>query len=225
MLGQKTKLSREKPLVSVLIPTYNRAKLLTERAIPSVLKQTYPYFELIVIGDHCTDDTQIRIKKFKDKRIKFYNLPERGRYPEKNPEKWLVAGSIPSNKAIDLSSGEWITHLDDDDEFSNDHIEILLDYALKNDYEMVYGKVNKEYESGRWHELGSYPLKRCEISRMSPLYNAKLNFIRFDPNSWKYWEPFDWNLWRRMKEAGVKIGFINKVVGKYYYTNSDSKFK
>ena len=33
---------------------------------------------------------------------------------------------------------------------------------------------------------------------------------------WKYVEPNDWNMWRRMKEADVKIGFLDKVVGKHY---------
>lgn len=212
----KYKNKSDNPLVSVLIPTYNRSKLLTERTIPSVLRQTYPHFELIIIGDHCNDDTEERIEKIKDKRIIFHNLPERSKYPKKKIDRWLVAGTIPANKAIELSSGDWIAHLDDDDEFSDDHIEILLNYALKNDLEMVYGKLEREIESDEWDEFGSYPLKKGEISRMSALYSKKLKFIKYDPNSWRYYEPADWNMWRRMMEAGVKIGFIDKIVGKHY---------
>ena len=56
----------------------------------------------------------------------------------------LVAGVVPQNYAIESCSGDWIAPLDDDDEFSRDHIEVLLNYAIKNDYEMAYGKAEME---------------------------------------------------------------------------------
>ena len=204
------------PLVSVLIPTYNRRELLTERSLPSVLRQTYQNIEIIIVGDHCTDDTEEKIKEFKDNRIKFYNLPERGNYPDDPYYRWLVGGTSPSNKALEMSSGDWIAPLDDDDEFTDDHIESLLKFALENDYELVYGKVDMELEPKKWVELGCYPLQINNISRMSVLYSSILKFINYDINCWKYREPLDWNMWRRMQEAGAKIGFINQIVGKHY---------
>ena len=215
--------SSKEPLVSVVIPTYNRAKILTERTIPSILRQTYQNFEVIIVGDHCKDNTPELIGEIYDKRIKFYNLPQRGKYPEDPEHRWLVAGVVPVNKAIELSSGEWIAPLDDDDEFSEDHIEILLKHAILNNYEMVYGKVNMEIEPGKWHELGSYPPEYCKISRISAIYSSKLKFIKYDINSWKCREPADWNTWRRMKDTGVKIGFINKIVGNHYLEGTQKK--
>ena len=44
----------------------------------------------------------------------------------------------------------------------------------------------------------------------------KIKFFKYDINAWKYAEPADWNMWRRMKKAGVRIGFLNKVVEKHY---------
>lgn len=214
---------KNEPLVSVLIPTYNRAKILTERTIPSILNQTYQNFEIIIVGDHCIDKTPELIEKIRDKRIKFYNLPERGKYPENPVDRWRVAGVVPANKAIDLASGDWIAPLDDDDAFSEDHIETLLKYALENDYEMVYGKVEMEVEPDKWEDLGSYPLQCDKISRMAALYSSKLKFIKYDLNCWKCKEPADWNMWRRMKEAGVKIGFINRIVGKHYLEGTQHK--
>lgn len=204
------------PMVSVLIPTYNRSKILTERTIPSILRQTYQNFEIIIVGDHCTDGTEISLQKFCDNRIKFYNLPERGNYPLNPAYRWMVAGSVPGNKCLDLCSGDWITLCDDDDEFLENHIEVLLNYALNNDYEMVYGKVKMEIKLGKWIELGSFPLKCGNISVVSVLYRSYLKFFRYDINSWKYMEPNDYNLWRRMKEAGVRIGFIDQVVSKHH---------
>lgn len=212
----KNNIDDKNPLISVRIHTYNRDKILTERAIPSVLRQTYQNFEIIVVGDHCTDNTEELLKKFKDKRIKFHNLPKRGEYPMNPDDRWLVAGVEPANKGIELCSGDWIAPLDDDDEFSEDHLETLLHYALKNNYEMVYGVVEMEIEPGKWENVGSHPLKYGGICHLSVLYHSKLKFFKYDINAWKYGEPGDWNMWRRMKEAGVMIGFIDKVVGKHY---------
>lgn len=204
------------PLVSIITPTYNRADLLARRAIPSALRQTYENIEIIVVGDHCTDCTENRLKNFDDPRIKYYNMPERSKFPKNPNKKWYVHGANPRNVAIEMASGEWIAPLDDDDEFSEDHIETLLDYALGNDYEMVYGKVECEIKPEEWKEIGSSPLECGAISLMAVLYHSRLNFIKWDPDSWKYSEPNDWNLWRKMEEAGTKIGFLDKVVGRHY---------
>ena len=212
----KDDLNDKNPLISVRIPTYNRSRILTERTIPSVLRQTYQNFEIIIVGDHCTDNTEELLKKFKDERIKFHNLPKRDKYPMNPNDRWMVACTNPANKAIELCSGDWIAPLDDDDEFSEDHLETLLHYALKNNYEMVYGVVEMEREPGKWKNLGSYPLKCGGICHLSVLYHSKLKFFKYDINAWKYGEPGDWNMWRRMKEAGVRIGFTDKTIGKHY---------
>ncbi len=212
----KDDLSSKNPLISVPIPTWNRGRILTERTIPSVLRQTYQNFEIVIVGDHCTDNTEELLRKFNDKRIRFYNLPGRGEYPANPYHRWMVAGAAPAKKSLELSSGDWIAPLDDDDEFSEDHLEVLLDYALEHDYEMVYGITEMEIEPGKWVNVGSYPLKCGRICRLSVLYHSKLKLFEGHTDNWKYEEPGDWNLWRRMKEAGVRIGFLDKVVGKHY---------
>lgn len=216
---------KKNSLISVRIPTYNRGKILTERTIPSVLKQTYQNFEIIIVGDNCTDNTEELLNDFNDDRIKFYNLPERGKYPMNPHNRWMVAGVDPANKAIELCTGDWIAPLDDDDKFSENHLEILLNYALEYDYEMVYGIVKMEREPGKWKNLGSYPLKCGGICHLSVLYHSKLKFFKYDINAWKYGEPDDWNMWRRMKEAGVRIGFVDKIVGKHYLERQQSEYK
>jgi hypothetical protein len=206
----------DKPLVSVIISTYNRSKLLTERAIPSVLRQTYQNFEIIIVGDNCTDDTEELVSKFNDKRIIFHNLPKRGSYPTNPRHRWMVAGVVPANKSLELASGNWIAPLDDDDEFSEDHIELLLDKALKNKCEMVYGKCQVEIQPGKWVSIGSYPPELGAVYKVTILQHSKLKFFKYDINAWKNEEADDWNILRRMIEAGVKIGFVNKSVGKHY---------
>jgi glycosyltransferase involved in cell wall biosynthesis len=206
----------ENPLISILIPTYNRGKVLSERTIPSILKQTYQNFEIVIVGDHCVDDTGERLKKICDNRIRFYNLPQRGKYPLDPEKRWFVAGVVPINVGLKLVRGDWIANLDDDDEFSPNHLEILLKYALKYQLEMVYGVVQSEEESGKWKNIGAYPIDCGNICRLSSFYRSSLRFFKCDINAWKIGEPADWNLWRRMKEAGVKIGFVDEIVGKHY---------
>ena len=148
------------------------------------------YFEIIIVGDHCTDNTEELVRKINDRRIKFYNLEKRGAYPSDPYYRWMVAGVEPANKAIELCSGSWIARLDDD-EFSYDKIELLLNYALKHDYEMVYGKMQMETKPNVWDEVGSYPLECGRICHSSVLYSSRLKFFRYDLNSWKFLEPDD----------------------------------
>ncbi|HZU52741.1 MAG TPA: glycosyltransferase family 2 protein, partial [Holophagaceae bacterium] len=117
------------PLVSVCVATYNRGAKLTERCLPSLLKQTHRNLEILVVGDACTDDTEARVAALGDPRIRFENLAERGRYPEDPHRRWMVAGTVPINRALALASGRFVTHLDDDDAHAEDRIEKLLKLA------------------------------------------------------------------------------------------------
>ena len=128
-------MTEQNPLVSVIIPTHNRAELLTTRAIPSVLNQTYQNFELIIVADRCTDDTKDRVQKTGDPRIKFVDLTDRPPLPEDLHARWRVAASAPRNKGFEMAQGEWITQIDDDDEFTPDHIEVLLQNPLLCSFE------------------------------------------------------------------------------------------
>ena len=101
------------PLVSVIIPTYNRPDYL-ERAVSSVLKQTHENIEVIIIDDHSVNDLSHMISKFQDPRIKSY----------KNKTN---RGSVYSrNRGISLCRGDFINFLDDDDELFFNKIELQL---------------------------------------------------------------------------------------------------
>jgi len=64
----------ESPLVSVIIATYNRGRILVERTLPSIFSQSYQNFEVVIVGDHCPDNTPELLAKMKDPRVRFYNL-------------------------------------------------------------------------------------------------------------------------------------------------------
>src|SRR5260370_41614705 len=138
------------PLVTVIVTTYNRSRLLTERCIPSILGQTYDNLELIVVRDDCTDDTEELVSQLNDPRLRFYNLPERGRYPSDPLRRWMVAGTPAGNKAFSLAQGDFITQLDDDDEYLPDRLEKLVKFAIDNQCDFVWHPFWWEQSDGAW---------------------------------------------------------------------------
>jgi hypothetical protein len=209
----------KKPLISIRIATYNRAEILTTRTIPSILAQTYKNWELIIVGDNCTDDTEKRIKALKDPRIRFYNFPFRYPYPNEPVYRWHSAGTPGMNKGVELARGEWIAAQDDDDEFTPDHLEVLLEKALDGQFEMVFGKlIQYNTATKKESDIWSYPPEFGKYSSQGAMYLKLLDFIEYDTKSWIVDEPGDWNFCRRMIEAGVRIGATKKMVGKMYFT-------
>ncbi|MFO1534397.1 MAG: glycosyltransferase family 2 protein [Thermoplasmatota archaeon] len=204
------------PLVSVVIATYNRSGLLLERAIPSALRQTHGNLEVVVVGDCCIDDTAQRMANLGNPRVRFLDLPERGAYPTDPRKLWQVAGVVPMNKAVELARGEWIAPLDDDDAFSDDHVAALLEAARAQGAEMAYGVIEMEQPDGTFRPLPSRRLRLGNVTRMALLYRKDIAFIENDLASWKWDEPADWALVRRMRDAGVRIAFVDKVLGKHF---------
>jgi hypothetical protein len=199
------------PLVTICMPTYNRADLLLERSIPSVLAQSYQHFEVVIVGDGCTDDTAERIALLDDPRIRFVNMPHRSVYPSDLAQRWMVTGVAPRNLAAELARGRWIAPLDDDDEFSPDHIAVLLRAAREGRFEMVCSRFAS---TAPYHEpiLGRYPPELGQFCFQATIYMTDLRFFEADPRAWMLDEVEDWNLCRRMLEAGVKIGWVDQVL-------------
>ncbi len=104
----------EEPLVSVIIPTRNRAQSL-KRAVDSVLKQDYHNLEVIVVDDASSDNTLQAIQsEFDDSRL---------RYIRHDTKK---GGAAARNSGIRSSRGEFIAFLDDDDEWAPEKISLQL---------------------------------------------------------------------------------------------------
>jgi len=109
----------DNPFVSVIMPTWNRAHII-EKAIHSVLGQTYSNLELLICDDGSTDNTYELIQSIADDRIKW--LPAK-----KNSGK----PSVPKNRGIKESNGEWIAFLDSDDQWLPDKLELQIQALAK----------------------------------------------------------------------------------------------
>lgn len=123
------------PAVSVVIATYNRADLLPE-TIESVLRQRFRNFELIVVDDGSTDDTQEVLRSY-GSRIRTFYQENRG-------------PAAARNLGVQHARGQWISIQDSDDLPTPDHLEALFAFAEKHSgYGMVFA--NGAYLSGPEH--------------------------------------------------------------------------
>ncbi len=183
-------------LVSIYIPTKNRVQLL-KRAVNSVIEQTYTNWELIIVNDGSTDETENYLNSLaqSDKRIKVIHHAE---------SKGACASR---NEAIFSATGEFITGLDDDDYFYKDRLQRFIEnwdekyvaLSTSNDIE-VNGSIIRK---GIKKEL---IIKQEDLLFSNYLGNqvfTKTNFLKevngFDPD-YKMWQDAD--CWYRLLKKG-----------------------
>ncbi|MBC7391200.1 MAG: glycosyltransferase [Opitutaceae bacterium] len=111
-------------LFSIVIPTFNREKLI-QRTIQSVLNQSYENFELIIVDDGGTDNTSNVVASFKDSRIKYLH--------KKNEER-----GVARNAGMEMSTGQYLTFVDSDDTFYEYHLQHAFDKIQKLNFPDFY---------------------------------------------------------------------------------------
>jgi glycosyltransferase involved in cell wall biosynthesis len=211
---------KSSPLVSICIATYNRAELLTVRSIPSALNQSYRNIEVVVVGDCCTDDTEERVQRISDPRLRFVNLAERGQYPENKLHRWMVGGTKALNHALSLARGDFITHLDDDDEHMSDRVEKLLGLARAERADLVYHPFEYQTPNYEWRVNDAVALKRGQVTTSSMFYHRHFRRIGWDIEAWKRPEPGDWNRLRKIRALGARTVRHPEVLLKHYREES-----
>jgi glycosyltransferase involved in cell wall biosynthesis len=113
------------PLVSVIIATYNRPRNL-EIAIESVLRQSYQNFEIIVVGDGCTDDTKQVVYGVNDDRVKWLALKDNS-----------GSQSLPNNLGLAQARGKYIAYLGHDDVWLPNHLGALIRHMEKGSLDVA----------------------------------------------------------------------------------------
>ncbi len=128
------------PLVTIITPTYDREHLIG-RAVESVLAQTLTDWELIVVDDGSTDDTKTVIDAYmaKDDRIKYLRIENSGQCNARN-------------RGFEISTGDYITYLDSDDEYMPEKIQAQVDVfqhsTIENLGVVTCGK--RDYRDGKY---------------------------------------------------------------------------
>ena len=115
----------KKPFFSIIIPVYNRQETI-RRAVVSCLDQTFSDFEIIVINDKSTDETEEVVKSITDSRIKYF-------CNEINSER-----CVSRNNGINHAQGKFVCFLDSDDYFLENHLSTFYNEIQKSDLESVF---------------------------------------------------------------------------------------
>jgi Glycosyl transferase family 2 len=124
------------PAASIVMATYNRAYLL-RYSIGSVLQSDFTDWELIVVGDGCTDDTAETVAAFADPRIRFVNLSRNS-----------GAQSEPNNVGLALARGRYVFFLNHDDMYFADHLTRSLAFIASEGADIVWSPVFLLQKSG-----------------------------------------------------------------------------
>jgi glycosyltransferase involved in cell wall biosynthesis len=210
-----------KELVSVLMHAHNEG-LYIERAINSVLGQTYKNFEFLIINDGSTDNTGEIIKKYalKDKRIKYF---------EGNGEGVANARNILQAEA----KGEFLVNADADDFCKPNRIEKLLRKALEIGEPCLVGSSFDIYKDENFLRVETFPTRHYEIKeRLSTTFNryaisagqllGTAELFKQKPVQGKFKIMSDWDQFLRIQEnQDVKLGNVYESLY-IYYINSGS---
>jgi len=127
--------NKSKSLFSIIVPIYNAEKFL-EKCIDSIIRQTYPNIEVILINDGSTDDSLNICRRFTkcDKRINIVS--------QKN-----MGVSAAKNTGIAKAHGDFMIFIDADDHIENNMIEVFHDNLMRSDSDMVicgYSRIDHE---------------------------------------------------------------------------------
>ena len=185
------------PQTTVLIPTYNCSKYIVP-AVKSVLAQKYTDYELLILDDGSTDNTEEIVSKISDSRIV---------YLKNSSNKGIV---YTLNKGIDLAKGEYIARLDADDIVLGNRLQVQTDFLSKNpDYGIVGGWYQVTNENGKIIDTVE-GVTNCSSAQLGLLFRNQFAHsvvtmrtdlakqLKYDPE-FQYCEDYD--LWVRFAEV------------------------
>jgi glycosyltransferase involved in cell wall biosynthesis len=203
------------PLISIVIPTYNRADLIG-KAIQSILDQTYNNWELIVVDNYSDDDTREVIDSFNDDRIVILSRPRTG----------SVAAS--RNLGVANSNGEWIAFLDSDDWWFPKKLESASERFQKepgliyHDLQIVApdgSPINRKKTKSRKLNAPFYLdllLNGNDIALSSVIVRKEI-FLKVNGmnESASFYAVEDYDTWLRIAQVTNKFEYINTILGAY----------
>ena len=206
--------TKKNPTVSIIIATYNRAHYIG-RAIQSVLNQTYQDFEVIIVNDASTDDTEEVVKSFNDERLRYIQL-----------SKNSGGAPVPRNAGIRAARGEYIAFLDDDDEWLPEKLEKQVNKfkSVSSDVGVVYhGYVYVNEQTGeklfevipdKKGDVFELLLEKGIVGDTTPLVRKEC-FKRVGLYDTEFLGTYDRDMWLRVAKC-YKFDFVPEILAKYY---------
>ena len=182
------------PRVTVIIATYNWSTVLPY-SIGSVLGQTFSDFELLVIGDGCTDDSEQVVKAIDDSRVRWIGLPRTGHQ------------SGPNNEGLRQARGEYIAYLGHDDLWLPHHLSLLV-AALDAGADLAHTLVALVPPDG-----GRVTIAAPEWRPPSSVMHRRR--LTEEIGGWRDFRELsvtpEGELWSRVREAGYRITIVARL--------------
>jgi glycosyltransferase involved in cell wall biosynthesis len=189
------------PRVTVIIATYNWSSVLPY-SIGSVLRQTFTDFELLVVGDGCTDDSEQVVASIDDPRVRWINLPANTRHQ-----------SGPNNEGLRQARGELIAYLGHDDLWLPHHLQAHVAAIDASATAMTYSLLlwldpddgelwpaTPRPQDGRW----SPPTGTVHRRSVTEALGGWRDYREID-------DPPEIDLWRRARDAGFQFTFVPRL--------------
>jgi glycosyltransferase involved in cell wall biosynthesis len=200
---------------SVIIPTYNR-ELLLKRSISSVLNQTFDNFELLIIDNGSTDNTEQVVLNFKDDRIKYFKQSNSG------------SPASPRNSGISRATGIWIAFLDSDDLWYPEKLAEVYKICELKDYDViVHGEkhvdIQKHTEKDIYYHTYDDDIYKNLLTKGNFLSTSATCVRRYFLDKHKLFfddSPGlfiveDYDLWLRIALNGGRFYTLNQILGEY----------
>ena len=196
--------------ISIVMPVYNASQTL-DRAIASLLGQTFPWWEVLIVDDHSTDGTYERAFSWQrlDGRIRLFSTPTNS------------GPSAARNIALRRAIGQTIVYLDSDDEYYQNYLEHVARLRDRADV-LIFGydhmvEGGDQSQKQFWNP-GIVKNRFFEENVSTPLGVAHRRDLLervagFNESSWAQ---EDWDLWKRFARVGAEFLFVPIASGVYY---------
>lgn len=203
----ESKTTEPVPLLSILLPTHNRADVLPI-ALNSIFCQTIQDFEILLVGDGCTDNTAEVVRSYKDERIRWYDLPKAPNF-----------GYASRNIVLKEARGKYIGFMAHDDILFYDHFEKCIE-ALEADQSKEIACTRPlwitrdgmiipvEFNFNNPSTLDDFIMRKHNAMPASCVVHLRDCFYKYG-----YWDDRltgcgDWDMWARIIEGGGRNNFI-----------------
>jgi glycosyltransferase involved in cell wall biosynthesis len=197
--------SDQNPTVSVLVSTYNWSSALS-CALRSIQLQTFADYEVLVVGDGCTDDSEAVVGSLRDSRFTWHNL-------EHNGSQWA-----PNNHGIRAARGKWIAYLGHDDIWYPTHLASALSAAAGTGADLVAGVMILYGPPGSGYREVSGVFAKGEYSPADFMPPSSVLHRRSIVPRVGYWKdpqtidmPVDCEFLQRAVAAGAKVASTNEL--------------
>ncbi|MFC1788099.1 glycosyltransferase family 2 protein [Patescibacteria group bacterium] len=191
-----------KPTVSIIIPTFQHATTI-KVCLESILNQTHPPYEIIVVNDGSTDWTLTILDEYRD-RIRLINQPNLG-------------GNIARNNGFKVATGKYVIFCDADVRMRPYMLERMV-RTLEEHPEVSYAYC--QFRLG-WKKFHSYKFSARRLRRINYIHTTSMirreHFPGFDERINRFQ---DWDLWLTMLKNGHRGIFISKTMFKIQTTNA-----